>query len=751
VTETAPLARSVVLLLDARVAVAPGTDLLVPPRAAREAWSAALRADPAAAAPAVHVAAREIAALAAPVPERPAWVASARRRVERAVEARATRAAGPVRSLVLGEAWRLDARERALLRNVGVSHLLAISGFNLALLAWVLGRSLVAAAASCPALLLRVDARRAVAALLLPAVWSTAAIVGWQPSVVRAALMISALLVARLLGRRVLAADALALAVVVVFVGLPDEAADAGFQLSLAAVGGLLLAQRYAVGVGAAATDAAAEPFRRRKPAPDIHASPPAGAFGGALALLARTTATGGRLVLRLLVFSTFAALATAPVAAAHFGTIAPAAPLANLIAIPLFTFLVYPAAVLTALLAAGPAPSWLVSAAAEGTAALWSLFVRLCGGLSRILPGTVEVGRDRSAVVALAAAGLALLLARSRAARRAGPLLLALAAVAEGLRCLAAGAGDRLPSPPPGAAEVVFLDAGDADAILVRLPDGRRVLVDAGGSARPEAAARAAGRVLDELARRGVEAVDLAIATHPHPDHVGGFIAAGSPIRFAEIWSTPQAEAESPDGRVARWLRERSAAGTKVRRTPAICGRHELGGATLEVLSPCDARGYDPVRDENENSLVVRLSVGCADVLLTGDAGLASETDLLARGAALEAEVLKAGHHGSRASTGEAFLDAVRPRLAVVTARAHGPEWRGPPHAGTFARLARRGTAVLWTGQDGPVTVHLSPDRVTAYDGNGERRGEWAARCGAAQATQCPRRAPGIVPVIMR
>ncbi|MDI7269737.1 MAG: ComEC/Rec2 family competence protein, partial [Myxococcota bacterium] len=387
---------------------APGDEVLLPARVAR---AVAGRIDdasapggeaarPVAFGPTVRVSPGEVVRLAATRRGEPAWVAGARRHVERSLEARAPPvAARAARSMVLGQQWRLEGGERTALRDIGVSHLLAISGFNLAIVAWVLWRSLIAAASLWRPLLVRIDARRLAASVLLPSVWLVAAIVEWQPSVVRAALMISAFLAAQLLDRRATALDALALATVVAFVAMPAQVDDPGFQLSLAAVVGLLIGDRWGFGGGPAAAepDEPQLPGARRPPLLRRIAA------GVDRALLAT-----GKAVLRLATASAFAVLATAPVTAARFGEVSPSAAAANLVAIPLFTATVYPPSVVLSLLAAGPAPDGVVTVAGAAAGVAWEFFVRVCRGLGAVLPTGVPVERDAAAGVALVVAAVA-------------------------------------------------------------------------------------------------------------------------------------------------------------------------------------------------------------------------------------------------------------------------------------------------------------------------------------------------------
>jgi competence protein ComEC len=713
-----PLAGPVRLRISGRVELGPGDAVVLPPRATRAAF---VGPAPGRSGEAPTVAAFADELVRAALHGTQGWASGARTRFERALDARTGSVAPILRSVVLGQAWQLVGPERDALRAIGVSHLLALSGFNLALLAWVLGRVLLTLAGTAPSLLLRLDARRAVAALVLPAIWAFTALVGWQPSVVRASLMLSAWLLARLLARRSPALDGLALAALIAFVALPAQAADPAFQLSFAAVGGLLLAVQAD---DRPAWRPAARPFRRKRAStPDADATAPEDA-GEPPGRLSAAASSAGRWVRAGLVASTFAALATAPIGAWHFGTVAPSSPLANLLAIPLFTFLVYPSAVLAALLAVGGAPDGLCALGAQAAEAAWALFVRLCTGLARALPGCLEIGPDGTAGVAVVSIALALLLLPWRPGRLgAGALLLLLAVSPADAPGSARPPAGRPPPPPRDAVVVDILDVGDAEATLVALPDGRRILVDGGGPPDDPRGGRRAQAVLQALEERHVRRLDLVVLTHPHPDHFGGLPAVASRVAIAELWLSPQAEAEAPSGTVARWVGEQARRGTRVRRTPGICGPHELGLVRLEVLAPCGPAGFDVALDENDNSLVLRLSLGATNLLFAGDAGLAAEERLLAQPGLLAVDVLKVAHHGSRTASGEAFLSAVRPQAAIVSAASHRPDHRGPPHAEVLDRLAASGADVLQTGIDGAITVHLDARGWRLYDGRGRLR----------------------------
>ncbi|MBC7173471.1 MAG: ComEC family DNA internalization-related competence protein, partial [Polyangiaceae bacterium] len=292
---------------------------------------------------------------------------------------------------------------------------------------------------------------------------------------------------------------------------------------------------------------------------------------------------------------------------------------------------------------------------------------------------------------LAITASCLGLLFLRGRARLAVAPLL----ALALALSELSLRSAER----PEGVLRATVLDVGQGDSILVDLPDGRAMLVDA-GNVGPDIGEAV---LVPLLAARRRARIDVVVLTHPHPDHFGGLATVLRAVEVGEIWDSGQAEDESPTGPASQLLEEARRRGVRVLSPADLCGRpRRFGAARAEVLWPCPAynAGFDP----NDNSLVVRLSLGERALLLTGDLERHGEAALLARPEALRADFLKVGHHGSRTSSTLPFVRAVAPRYAAISAGSHNRY--GHPHAEPLEALEAVGAEVLRTDELGGLTV---------------------------------------------
>ncbi len=259
----------------------------------------------------------------------------------------------------------------------------------------------------------------------------------------------------------------------------------------------------------------------------------------------------------------------------------------------------------------------------------------------------------------------------------------------------------------------VTFLDVGQGDAAVVETPDGAVAVIDGGG--RPGADERfenEPGRsvVVPFLHRRGITRVDLLAPSHPDDDHVQGLIAVARafPVGTALDGGVPDGGAGACT-RLRALLRRGRVRVVTARRGQSVA----LGtfGVTLEILHPAVPFLTRTHSVTNANSVIFRLRYGKVNMLFTGDAEEAAEASLLKSSVSLHADVLKVGHHGSRFSSGAAFLAAVRPSVAVISS-GRGNNF-GHPAPEVIWDLNAVGAAIYRTDHQGAITVETDGERV--------------------------------------
>ena len=388
------------------------------------------------------------------------------------------------------------------------------------------------------------------------------------------------------------------------------------------------------------------------------------------------------------------AQLASAPLALPAFHLLAPASPLLNLVAVPwtavaLAIGLLWSAtavAVPAVAAAAVPVLDWMAAPygwPALGPPQAW---------------GTVALAAF-PVPCTLAAAAIACVLVRPRRlAAWAGALTMAVAAVGWGSPGSASG---------PGApVELIMLDVGQGDSFLLR--DGRHaILVDGGGWRRGDFGGRV---LLPALLGEGVSRLDVAVLSHPDSDHCSGLLDLASYLPIDELWT-----AEGQTGSVCG---DALSAAPGVHPHPLAAGDVlQVGRWRFDVLHP--PRHPPRTGGDNDRSLVLAADSLGRRCLLTGDVEAEAERSFAAR-LGRPFDILKVAHHGSKTSTTLPFLDAVHPRLALISAGPRNPY--GHPAAPILARLARARIRVLrtdlqgevrltWT-QDGPIQIQLPGSR---------------------------------------
>jgi competence protein ComEC len=607
-----------------------------------------------------------------------------RRRAERAVAAGLpTRDAQLLRGMVLGQDEAITEAVRQDFRDSGLAHLLAVSGQNVVLLA-ALALPFLAVAGLGP---------RARGSVLLCLIAVYVPLAGAGPSLQRAGVMGAAGIAAMTLSRPASRWYALLLAAAATLALNPRAWADPGWQLSFAAVAGILTLgrplQAFLARISEAVTGSRSGAAARD--------SPPG--------RLARGLTEGAAITVA-------ATLATAPLLAHHFDSVPLGGLPANLLALPAVApamwlgmvkaglgqvaAVVPPADALAEML--GPLtrlPVAYLTAVAER-------FADLPGGqvaLPLQAPGAVVVAYLVLAAAAVGVARAARTLGpradEAAAAWRRRPRLQRVAAAVAVLAVLALVAARLTSGPaPPNDLTVRFLDVGQGDATLIQHPGGTAVLFDGGP---PEAGT---ARL---LRRAGVRRLALVVATHASRDHHGGLpeVLARYPVDVL---------LDGGDGSRDPGFRAVLAAAARrgVRRVRAVAPMTiRLGAITISILSPPPRPPGPPPEDPNARAVVAVVRADGLDLLLSADA----ESDALLPLELPDVDAMKVPHHGSADPGLPQVLERIRPELAAIEV---GPNTYGHPTASTLAALDRAGVRTYRTDRDGTVTVSVEDDAAT-------------------------------------
>ncbi len=255
----------------------------------------------------------------------------------------------------------------------------------------------------------------------------------------------------------------------------------------------------------------------------------------------------------------------------------------------------------------------------------------------------------------------------------------------------------------------VTMIDVGQADCFLLE-QNGKTALIDCGTSS-------AADDVIEYLKQKGITRLDYVMGTHPHDDHMGGMYKIITNFEIGTIIIPEITKMQITTAWYGKLMKEikdgiydEKNPEKEVRYIldyPEVGEIYTLGEAELKVIGPIE----EPKNNANNYSIVLKVSFGTQDIIMTGDAETQVEKAILATGTNLDAEILKAGHHGSDTSTSDEFLDAISPEYVLISA-GFGNKHEHPIKS-IMEKLEKRNLEVYRTDESGTVVITITSDSI--------------------------------------
>lgn len=250
---------------------------------------------------------------------------------------------------------------------------------------------------------------------------------------------------------------------------------------------------------------------------------------------------------------------------------------------------------------------------------------------------------------------------------------------------------------------EVSFFDVGQGDAIFIETPKRQQILIDGGPSSV----------ILEKLGKEMPfwdRTIELVILTHPEKDHLSGLVEVLKKYQVKNIFWTGIVRNTVE---YQEWLKALEKEGAKI--FIAKAGQKIIISRTvLEILHPFESIQGRGLKDSNNTSVVVRLGFGESSFLFTGDLPAFQERELVSRGADIDSDVLKVGHHGSKTSSSEDFIKEVSPELAIISAGKNNSY--GHPHQEVLDVLGKYGIKILRTDQNGDIKIFSDGKKLITH-----------------------------------
>lgn len=586
-----------------------------------------------------------------------------------------------LQAMTIGDQKAIPKDVRDQFAKTGTSHILSISGLHVGIVAASAFFLLLLAFKSSEYCMLKFNIIKTATAAAIVPVLIYALVAGMGTPVLRSTLMTLAFLAALLIGRPKDLYNILAGAALIILIASPEALFEISFQLSFSAV----LAILYGV----------EKLGKRQIPLPS--AAP-------------RWIAAGvNRLYLFLLV-SAAATLGTLPIIAFYFNRVSAVALIANLVAVPLLGILaLIPAMmfILTSVFSAALA-GFFISIASFFTGIAVSIIEELAllpwSSLSFIKPNALEIALFYAFMYFLIEA-----LTTDRPkdlqdvpARR--PLWIKTGLLVCAALILADAAFLVLKDQYSSHLKITAIDVGQGSSALVRMPGGVNMLIDGGGF-HDSSFDMGRAVIAPFLYAKRIRKVDIAVLTHPHPDHLQGLIHIVNAFDVREVWC---AGLTADNDLYRLWEKTVAERGVKVRTLSAQSPPEVVSGVTFQFLWPLrppppGVQGMS-YQETNDASLVIKMTYGARRFLVTGDISAAIEAFLTASGKDLKSDVLFVPHHGSLSSSSPDFLRVVSCRYAVISAGKNNVFRH--PHPAVLERYRSAGAAIFRTDRDGAVSI---------------------------------------------
>lgn len=246
----------------------------------------------------------------------------------------------------------------------------------------------------------------------------------------------------------------------------------------------------------------------------------------------------------------------------------------------------------------------------------------------------------------------------------------------------------------PEGSIEIHFIDVGQGDATLVKC-DGQTLLIDAGENDK-------GSQVWSYLKSQNVSKLDYVIGTHPDSDHIGGMDVVIYKFDCANVFMSSFKKDTRTYEDVINAAKSKSYKITY----PKVGDIYKLGEATFTIVAP-----NDEYEDANNSSIGIYLKYGERSFLFTGDAEYEAEKDILENGLNIDADVYKAGHHGSRTSSCDELLEKVTPKYVVVSCGEDNSY--GHPHAAILNYCRIEKIPLYRTDKQGTIVLRSDGEKI--------------------------------------